>query len=110
MATIGLEHPGADLIHWARRVGRVVNSMLIGKLNCGGTMSLSVNVATTTLVDARIGFQSHIILVPTTANAAAELGNGTLFVPETARLNGSAAITHANNAQADRTFRYSVLG
>jgi len=48
--------------------------------------------------------------MPTTANASAELGSGTWIVPEATILNGSFVITHANNAQADRTFRYAIIG
>lgn len=110
MPALGLENPTADIQHWARRAGRVINAMLIGKLNCGGTVTLTASVATTTLTDPRMGFASHVVLTPTTANAAAEIGNGTLFVSETGRLNGSVVITHANNAQADRVFRYSLIG
>jgi hypothetical protein len=46
--------------------------------------------------------------MPTTANAAAELGNGTLHV--SARAKGSFTLTHANNAQPDRSFDYAMIG
>ena len=46
--------------------------------------------------------------MPTTANASAEQGAGTMFVGP--RAKQSFTITHANNAQTDRTFAYSVLG
>ena len=43
-----------------------------------------------------------------TANAAAEIGNGTMYIG--AVNNGAFVVTHANNAQADRTFLYVALG
>src|SRR3990172_5077389 len=88
-----------DWREFARRVVRVVNSLLLGKLNCGGTVTLTASAASTTLTDARISFESAVLLVPTTANAAAALA--TTYVVETGRVNGSVVITHANNAQAD---------
>lgn len=75
-----------------------------------GTVTLTANVASTTITDARIASTSAIVLVPTTANAAAEIGAGTMYVSETGRLHGTAVITHANNAQTDRTYRYVIAG
>jgi len=46
--------------------------------------------------------------MPMTANAAAEFGNGTLYVA--ARVKGAFTLAHANNAQADRTFGYVLIG
>jgi hypothetical protein len=73
-----------------------------------GVLTLTAAAASTTLVDARLRFDSPVVLVPTTANAAAEIGNGSLCIPETGRVNGSVVIVHANNALADRTFRYLI--
>jgi hypothetical protein len=47
-------------------------------------------------------------LMPTTANAAAEIGAGTAYI--SARTKRSFTITHANNSQSDRTFGYVVIG
>ena len=73
-----------------------------------GMMTLAANAASTTLVDARIRSVSPIMLMPTTANAAAEIGAGTLWIQEAGRLNGLVVITHANNAVGDRIFRYMI--
>jgi hypothetical protein len=100
----------ADHAEFLRQIARVTNNLLLGKLNVGGIVSLQANAASTILTDARIGSQSAVLLVPTTASAAAELATGALYVPETGRINGSAVIAHANNALADRTFRYAILG
>ena len=37
-----------------------------------------------------------------------EIGNGTMYIGTVN--NGSFVVTHANNAQADRTFLYAALG
>lgn len=71
-----------------------------------GTVTLTANAASTTLTDARLTESSVIGLMPTTANAAAALA--TTYIGT--RAIGSATITHANNAQADKTFAYSVTG
>jgi hypothetical protein len=65
-------------------------------------------VATTTVTAVNCGAGSVVLLVPKTANAAAELGNGTAYISAVA--NGSFTITHANNAQVDRTFGFVCLG
>jgi hypothetical protein len=71
-----------------------------------GTVTLTANAASTVLTDDRIGYDSAILLQPTTANAAAALA--TTYISETGRVNGAVTITHANNAQSDKTFRYWV--
>ena len=86
---------------WAFEVNR-------GHLNNTGTFTLTINVASTAITDERAGAFSFIGLMPQTANAAAELGNGTLYIATQGKK--SFTITHANNAQADRTFRYCILG
>lgn len=95
---------------WIKDVSDIITAMQRGRSNNTGTVTLSASVASTTLTDSRIAFDSAIVLVPTTANASAEIGNGTLHVSETGRKNGSVVITHANNAQTDRTFRYAITG
>jgi hypothetical protein len=70
------------------------------------TVTLTENATSTTLTDARIRYDSPIILVPTTSNAAGALA--TTYISESSRANGSAVITHANNAQTDRTFRVLI--
>lgn len=72
-----------------------------------GTGTLTANVASTSLQDSRIGVTSFIQFMPTTANAASEIGAGTLYV--SARAEGVATLNHANNAQADRAYTYLVI-
>ena len=64
------------------------------------TITLTASATTTTIADA--GFRKDDIpfLIPTTGNAAAALA--TTYV--SSRSRGSFVLTHANNAQVDRTF------
>lgn len=89
------------LAQWAREANQ-------GHLQNIGTVTLSANVATTTVTDRRVGAFSFIGFMPTTANAAAEIGAGTMYV--SSRSAEAFTITHANNAQVDRTFVYCILG
>lgn len=71
-----------------------------------GEITLIASQASTVVSDARVDSDaSCVTLVPTTANAAAEIGNGTLHVTYASR---QFTVTHASNAQTDRTFRYVV--
>jgi hypothetical protein len=101
---------GSDWREWLLKVANIANDMRHGHMNTGGLITLTASVATTTVTDDRISVDSTFVLVPSTANAAAELGNGTLYFSESGRVNGSIVITHANNAQTDRTFRIVIIG
>jgi hypothetical protein len=98
----------AKVLGWLGQARDVTNNIMRGKLNCTGTKSLGPGAATTTLSNQLIGGGSVVLLQPITANAAAELGNGTLYFDPPAA--GSVVIHHANNAQTDRTFNYVVIG
>lgn len=93
-----------------RRQYEVLQQMRSGKLELVGEVTLTAGAASTSVTDIRISPQSLIVWHPRTANAAAELANGTMYVTDANMANGSMVITHANNAQVDRTFRYGVLG
>jgi len=100
----GLPVTGAD----ARQVAAVVNRLAQGKLNCIGAVTLAAGAATTDVNDPRATASSIVLLMPMTANAAAELGNGTLYIA--ARSKGSFTLAHANNVQTDREFGYALIG
>jgi hypothetical protein len=91
-----------------RRIAQVVNGILGGKTNNASSVTLTVSVATTTIQKQEFGPNTHYSFTPLTANAAAEIGNGTMYV--SSRGKGTMTITHANNAQADRSFSYSYTG
>lgn len=101
---------GSDWREWLLKCSRAINEMRKGRTNNAGIFTLTANAATSTLTDDRIAADSTVQFFPTTANAAAEIGNGTMYVSETGRLHGSLVITNANNAQVDRTFRFSIQG
>ena len=91
-----------------RQISQVVNNILDGKVNSTGSFTCATSAASTVVTDFRAGKQSIILFMPTTANAATEVGNGTIFV--SARNKQSFTVTHANNSQADRSFGYAILG
>lgn len=94
-----------------RDVATAVNQALKGKLNSFGAVTLAASVASTTVNNPLVGTASVILLMPQTAHAAAELGNGTAYIaPSDIVSETSFKITHANNAQTDRTFGYVIIG
>ena len=91
---------------WSRMIAIAVQNILDGKIFATGEVTLTASAATTTLTDKRISPDSVILFMPTTANAAAEMDD--LYV--SARGEGTATITHPNNANADKAFGYCVIG
>jgi hypothetical protein len=92
-----------------------IQQLAAGRSNATGTITLNTGSATTVvdvtrnpIATAIIASGSVPILTPTTASAAAEVGNGTMYVSAVA--NGSFTITHANSGTADRKFLYAILG
>ena len=91
---------------WIRLIAQAVRNILDGKILATGTVTLTASSATTALTDRRIGPNSVILFMPTTANAAT--GLTALYI--TGRGDGTATLNHANNAQSDRTYAYALLG
>ena len=90
-----------------REISEVVNGIMQGKTNNTGTVTLAVASATTTTInDERIGYDSIITFMPTTANAASAMTN--LYV--SAKTKGSATLTHSANTSADKTYSYIIVG
>lgn len=89
-----------------RQVAEVVNRTVDGKLNSTGSVTLTASAASTAVSEDRAGPDSVILFMPTTANAAAEMDG--MYV--SSRGKQTFTITHANNSQADRTFKYVVIG
>lgn len=88
-------------------IASVLQGAMTGKINATKqSVTLTANVATTTLSDIRIGPDSVITFMPTTANAATDLAN--LYV--TGKGDGTCTLNHTNNAQADRTYDISIIG
>lgn len=85
-----------------------IQQLASGRSNAVGTVTLTANAASTVVTAQNCGAGSVPVPVPMTANAAAEVGAGTLYVSAVA--NGSFTLTHANNSQTDRTFGWVALG
>lgn len=103
----GSDSPSA-VRQFARQIAQAVSRLAAGQSNATGSVTLTANAATTTVTDARMGAASVVLFDPTTANAATELAAGTMRV--STRAGGSFTITHANNAQTDRTFKFLIQG
>jgi len=89
-----------------RRQNIVIRQLSDGKSNNTGTVTLTINSATTVVSDFRAGADSVITFMPTTANAAAELA--TMYVSSQGKQTFT--LTHANNALNDRTFGVTITG
>ena len=95
------------LAAWLTAAADRIDRLLNGKMNISAatTITLRAGQTTTTLVDNRIGYFSHIGFTPMTANAATAAA-GLWY--ETA--DGSATLHHASDAAVDQIFSYAVLG
>lgn len=90
------------------KIVEVLRQLSQGRSNAVGSVTLTANASTTTVTAPNCGSGSTVSLFPETANAATEFGAGTLRVGTVS--NGSFVITHVNNSQTDRTFRYVSVG
>jgi len=87
---------------------QTISQLIQGRSNALVEASLTANAASTTVTAPNCGTGSAPIAVPVTAHAAAEIGAGTMYISTIS--NGSFVVTHANNAQTDRTFRFVTIG
>lgn len=84
-----------------REMSLILSELVRGRTNSLiRNRSLTVTSLTTVITDAKITPTSALFFSPKTANAAAALAG--LYVSSI--VVGVATLTHANNAQADRTF------
>lgn len=90
---------------WRRIIAGIINRVLVGGLNNGGSITFTASATTTAVTDQRVHANSDIALIPTTANAASATGH---YV--SAKSQGSFTVTHANDPSTDRTFAYRVFG
>jgi hypothetical protein len=91
-----------------RDIAFYIQQLTRGRSNASGSVTLDTSTTTTTVTRDNMNLNAWPFLTPTTANAAAEIGNGTIYVSSVTKTGF--VLTHANNAQADRTFGYVVLG
>lgn len=112
-----IRYTGSNLQSWTWSAQSVVTRIMNGKTNNTGSVTLTENSATTSVTVAygTIGIDTVILFMPTTANAATEFGAGSMYVsarsvstsPST---SSTFTLTHVNNAQTDRTFKYILVG
>lgn len=110
MSRENLLNPDEDTntVSFTRRLFDAIEDLLNGRSRNHGSVTLEANAAST-VVDNPL-FESHqtVVFSPLTANAAAEVGAGGMYV--SARTSGQFTITHANNAGTDRDFEYTFTG
>lgn len=82
-----------------------INELTQGRSNAHGTFTITASTTTTVVTNANCAAASHVGITATTANAAAALATTHITAA-----NGSFTVTHANNAQVDRTFTYAIQG
>lgn len=95
-----------------RNLLKVVKNVMRGRTNNVYSVTLTPNQGTTVITYAEkiLGPNTLLFFTPQTANAAAEIGAGTMYVSSVNADTEQVTITHANNAQTDRTFGYILVG
>lgn len=91
-----------------RKIVNGVNQLAQGRSNAVGSFTLTASTTTTTVTSTNCGSGSTVLYSPTTANASAEVGGGTIYIGTVS--NGSFIVTHANAGSTDRTFKYAAIG
>jgi len=89
-----------------RDVAEIVNNAMNGKTNNSGTFTLATSETETTVSNERAGFDSVIVLSPTTENAATESDH--TYIKTKAK--GSFIIGHRNTSNTDVTYDYIIVG
>lgn len=91
------------------RIVQSIQDLFAGRNNAFGEFTLAVSPATTTDVTAPNSSGNSIpLLIPLTANAAAEFASGDMYI--SAREPGQFTVTHAASANNDRTFGFFTAG
>ncbi len=93
-----------------QRIVDAVIQLIAGRGNYSGNCTLAANATSTVVKAPNCSPACEVFLFPNTANAATELGNGTIYIPQAAIIKGQFTIAHANNAQIDRTFSFITVG
>lgn len=91
-----------------KKIVLAIQQLAAGRSNAVGSVTLATGTSTTVVPTPNCAVGSTPMLTPASASAAAELGNGTIYV--SAVTNGAFTITHANSAVTERTFLYALLG
>lgn len=89
-----------------RRLVDSIRQLNDGRQNSVGDVTLRANQTTTTVTFENCSRDCRVFLSPRTLNAAAAVP--TTYISSI--LQGSFVITHASNAQADKTFSFCCIG
>ena len=91
----------------SRETSEVVNNILAGKMNATASVTLTNSATSTAVTDYRVGPESVVLFMPTTADGATELAAGGMYV--STRAKNTFTITHSS-ATTTRSFDYVVIG
>lgn len=97
-----------DAEEFGRKLAGAINQLMDGRSNAYGSFTLAASTTSTVVTDRRVGTDTRVMWTPKTANAAAEIGGGTLYLSTVTA--GSFTVTHASSAQTDRDFDYAIQG
>lgn len=105
MSLQSLQTFGEEVQH-RQLIADTVNKIMKGRANNTGSFTLSANTTTSIVTDP--AFESSMVpqWTPTTSTAATAMAN----LRVTTRAKGSFTLTHANTADADKTFLYVRWG
>lgn len=90
------------------RIVQAVRQLVEGRQNSVDDVTLAAGAATTTVSFVNCSKDCRVFLFPQTANAAAALA--TTYILRANIKQGGYTISHANNAQVDRTFSFVCIG
>lgn len=90
------------------KINGAIEQIAQGRLNCTGTVTLRANNVTTTVAAPTVAPGTIVTLSPQTAHAAA--AQATTYIKASDVTQGQFIITHANDAQVDKTFGWTAIG
>lgn len=91
-----------------QRVVQSVRELWQGRSNAFGTFTLEAGETETVVTASNCGAASEILFSPKTADAAAEIASGGMYVSAVAQ--GAFTVTHENDVSEERTFAYRIAG
>lgn len=97
--------PGTDETD-LKKIVLAIQQLAAGRSNATGSVTLTASAASTVVTNDNFAAGSTVYFTATTSNAAA--GVTAMYI--SARAKGTFTITHANNAQTDRTYLYAIVG
>ena len=91
-----------------RQQSQAIAGLRNGRMNNVLDVTVTANLAATTVTDSRIGVNTVAVAIPTTVNAeAAAIWPYRDF---TSPVNGSMSLIHTNDANTDKTYKVMLFG